>query len=84
MLEDQGHLPGGEEALPGIIAGLLEGLGEGLVQLDPMGQPVEGRLWGDLRGVGPGQLALAVGSDSHFAHVRSFLAKVRIFMLINK
>ena len=73
MLEDQGHLPGGEEALPGIIAGLLEG-----------GQPVEGRLWGDLRGVGPGQLALAVGSDSHFAHVRSFLAKVRIFMLINK
>lgn len=65
IFENQCHLPGGEEPLFRVVAGLSQRFRERAVQAYPGGEPVQCGLGGDLRCIGLCQFALAVGTDFH-------------------
>ena len=65
ILENQLHLPHGEEAAVVGVAVLFQSLIERDVQLYPRHQPVDGSVDGDVRSVCLCQFALGVGSYLH-------------------
>ena len=64
VLENQGYLTGGEDALGAAVACLCQSLGEGGVQVNPESQAVQGGIGGEERSVSFGQLTLVIGTDA--------------------
>ena len=66
MFENQGYLTGREDALGTAVPRLRQRLRERSVQVYPERQSVQGRVGGEERSVGFGQLAFVVRTDAVF------------------
>ena len=65
VLEDEGHLSGGEHPLRHPVVGLSQGLGKLRVRLYPQRQAVQCRTLADIGGIRLCQFTLVIRADFH-------------------